>query len=411
MDLEGYSFCVREDFSLLAVPMELVKPPSVVDRSNLDQVHSADKGFVIGSVARRKIRSAAYNLYLNATRDEQLKVRFVTFTFPSLPDNLCTLDFVSQDIILHRLFLKFLDNERKNYGLDKWLWVNERQSGDRKINGESSRGVVHYHCLFRYSFNPIDYTDRSGYIVDYWLANVRWLNLLRRNGFVIFNSAFFDSRFSQRRSIIEKELSELDYRSIYDRFKKGDLNIYTQSGKQSVFLQPLDFDKKPIDNIVALSKYLAAYISKDSKKSEESYILETYFPDSVVHDVESEKELNKIYARRWGCSRGLVTRKEYVCECFAEQFGGEIVNDAPFSFVDETTGELVYRSPERLHISDKRKLLNFYTLDRKVRVNEFELDIGGKSFRCFYFPPCFELWSQVPEYCDFFKASFGFNFV
>ena len=119
LDLTKYALKLREDFSLMLVPaatkeIERKERDTPVDR---DYSNTAEKGYVISPAAKRKIRSAAFGLYLKCSRDEQLNLRFVTFTFPSLPDYLKDLSKVEQDAELQTIFLKFLDNERNNYGL------------------------------------------------------------------------------------------------------------------------------------------------------------------------------------------------------------------------------------------------------------------------------------------------------
>ena len=204
-----YAIQIREDFSLFVAPLGMVRANKPSERDDIDRSHTAEKGYIMSNRAKRKIRSAVYSLYCRATREEQLNLRFVTFTFPPLPKKYDGLDQKAQDDILHKLFKKFIDNERKesNTGingqptkLDRYLWVNERQDGERLKGISDARNVLHYHCLFRYTFP-----------VDYWTCNIRWLNLLHRNGFEIFNNAFSAIGYQEQKRQVVEWLESLDY--------------------------------------------------------------------------------------------------------------------------------------------------------------------------------------------------------
>jgi hypothetical protein len=107
--------------------------------------NSAEDGYRMGNRSRVKIRSAAQALWLG-NADRRGDMRFVTFTFPELPEAWRDKPESEQDEFLYRLFHKFRKNETVNYGLKKYLWVNERQQ----------RGFIHFHCLFLYE-KKIDY--------------------------------------------------------------------------------------------------------------------------------------------------------------------------------------------------------------------------------------------------------------
>jgi hypothetical protein len=397
----NFVFQVREDFSLLVAPKSLSELNNGVYREDIDRSHDAEKGFIISSRAKRKIRSAVYSLYCRATREEQLNLRFVTFTFPPLPQILLNSDVKAQDAFLHNLFKKFIDNERKEgfrgrdgkaVRLEKYLWVNERQDGSRLKGIVDARNVLHYHCLFRYSSN-----------VDYWTCNVRWLNLLHRNGFQIFNQAFLaGASYKERRLKVIELLENLDYKSLYDMRDQLKIEVWRISKgfqTESIFLQPVDFDKSQIQDVQSLGKYLSAYITKDHEAAAD----------------ERQKELLKIYARRWGCSRGLVIPKEIIQEQFNQAFPQEIINEETggqsLTIVDEDTGEIIDIFPGILTAMHKESVLKLYRLDHKAYASKFEIEVQGNKFECYYFPPRFELWAQMPEIKQFFKKAFGYNIV
>ncbi|MDR0824690.1 MAG: hypothetical protein LBN74_06310, partial [Prevotella sp.] len=143
-------------------------------KENKKPTNLSEFGYLISSRSKKAIKNAANSIFFRSEHKEYL--RFITFTFPPLPESFS--DKVQEDKYLHKLFLKFIDNERKHYGLNKWLWTNERQSGERLEEHEKgSREVLHYHCIF-------EYENR----INYYMVNLRFLRLLYRNNFNILSS-------------------------------------------------------------------------------------------------------------------------------------------------------------------------------------------------------------------------------
>ncbi len=375
--LKHYRAVVREDFSLMLVPKSLGTNTPEGERqpkAEQDFSHTAEKGFQLSGKGARKIRSAAMSLYLTLERKQQLQLKFVTLTFPELPEEKQNLTRQEQDEWLHGIFKHFLDNERKNYKLQKYLWVNERQNGERIEDTRKCRGVLHYHCLFSY----VDY-------VHYWRVNLRWLNLLRREGFTIYSESFLRPRFERTRAVIDEKLRVSDY----DFFAKNRDKFYTvalNGQRKSIFLQPVDFSNEPIKDVGKVGAYLAPYLSKEAR--------------------EQAGEDSKIYAKRWACSRGLVTRVEDIQAAFTDLLPGEITT-LP-TLIDEETGEVF--EGETLKNVNVEQLLTKYQLDQSKKPVSFAIEVDKKSYLLHLFYAPFELWAQIPEMRDFFKQKFNFNF-
>jgi len=394
----SFLFQVREDFSLFVAPIAMGDLQRGEPREDIDRSNTAEKGYILSGRSKRKIKSAVYSLYCRGTRAEQRQLRFVTFTFPPLPEEHETKTVQEQDKFLHSIFKKFLDNERKesNNGINRtktklthYVWVNERQDGKRLEGIVQARNILHYHCLFKYS-SP----------VDYWTCNVRWLNLLHRNGFEIFNSEFLKPEYKELRAKVLHYLKTLQYEELYNI--REQLRITVWRGlhgfkEESIFLQPVDFDKKPIEDVDKLGKYLAAYITKDN-----------------IELSEEEEDNLKVYARRWCCSRGLVIQKDEVNKQFLQAYPKEITREntsvgADLEIIDIDTGEIL--TAPALITLDNESILKLYRLDKKAYAKKFELEVQGKKFECYYFPPQFKLWVQMPDMKQFFKTAFGYNII
>lgn len=322
-------------------------------------VNSSDNGYVIRSRSKQAIRNAANSIFFRSEYKEYL--RFVTFTFPPFPDQFETKSL--EDKYLHNLFKKFLDNERKNYGLQRWLWVNERQSGDRLADHEkSAREVLHYHCIF-------EYENR----INYYLVNLRFLRLLHRNGFNILSS------YSQ--AVKKTSLHYPQLKKACLAIAKGDFNylianterMYLRDNlgiKRFIFLSPVDFEKIRYESldIQAVSRYITKYISKSS---------------------------DKIYCRRWGSSQGLILTDDQL-NGFMNEFAGE-------ELVDPDTGEVI-------SYLDQQKMLAFFTLGKEdAKVLKFTVNMGNKDEDVYYIPPNWQKWRHHSFLMRKFKQYFGYE--
>jgi hypothetical protein len=152
--LENYVLKVRRDFSSVFVPGRLFAPQfkrkkynagraydnlgnyafahsldcdcrdCLADRDQVPApgVNRSENGFLIRSRSKHAIRNAANSIFYRCA--DRSRLRFITFTFPPLPaEKLKEFgnDKTREDKYLHIIFKKFLDNERKNYGLRMWL--------------------------------------------------------------------------------------------------------------------------------------------------------------------------------------------------------------------------------------------------------------------------------------------------
>jgi len=85
----------------------------------------------------RKLAGAAVNMF----RKKQNEIIFVTYTTKQ----------VIEHSVINKIFSNHLHNLSKNYGLNSFLWVAERQK----------RGAIHYHCLFDIPYVDIRKITRS----------------------------------------------------------------------------------------------------------------------------------------------------------------------------------------------------------------------------------------------------------
>lgn len=316
-------------------------------------------GYLITGRSKQAIRNAANSIFFRV--EDKTNLRFVTFTFPKLPKQFDSK--TDEDKFLHSLFLKFLDNERKNYGLTAWLWVNERQSGERLKDGEkTAREVLHYHCLFVYK----DY-------LNYSICNLRFLRLLQRNGFSVLSSFAGQTQ----KGTPEFDRVATAYRELkkgnYDFFLKNSENMYMRDLlgiKRFIFVSPVDFEKIKYStlDIGRVSTYISKYCSKSS---------------------------DKIFCRRWGSSRGLIVKKETLKEFCLDHFSEEIV--------DESTGEIIFSV-------DNPKLFNFLIMgDMKSTMLKFTQEIDGKETEMFYVPPNWGKWAKHSGIRSMFIKYFNYK--
>ena len=282
----------------------------------------------------------------------------MTFTFPPLPDSHKDESLPVVDQFLYGLFKKFLNNERNNYGLRRYVWVNERQ--------KQTRDMLHFHCLFEYDST-----------IDYYETNLRFLNLLRRHGFNIYSNQFCSDTFSDYRNFISEKLDNLDYQY----FKKNKKYLYCgepkvvldsqgnpvldsdgrpKKRKESIFIHPVDFEK-PINDVVHLGYYLSKYVSKDEEKE-------------------------KVYCRRWASTRGLFQLKADVFNEFDNKTLLEHYTDC----------------------SEEQKEKGGYPRERQLKPVQFEYEVHGVKYTGYYFPPCFRKWQMDKSMQDYFEAKFGF---
>lgn len=322
-------------------------------------VNDSENGYLITSRSRQAIKNAANSIFFRSEHKEYL--RFVTFTFPPVPVKHETK--VQEDQYLHQLFKKFLDNERKNYGLKRWLWTNERQSGDRLEQHEKqAREVLHYHCIF-------EYEDR----VNYYLVNLRFLRLLHRNNFDILSSY---SKTVKKNSFQYSQLKKT-----CQAIAKGDYNYLIEDTermyirdelgiKRFVFLSPVDFERIRYSSldIGKISAYITKYISKSS---------------------------DKIFCRRWGSSRGLVISDSQLKE-FAEA-------NFPKESIDYDTGEIIIST-------DIAKVFNFFIMgDMSTKLRKFNVEVFGKDHEFIYIPPNWQKWRNHSKLSEMFKQCFNYN--
>ena len=389
---DSHAFILRRDFSSTLVPRRALTPSSRRKkreriRSHFDildahaghavtcdceccvstredtpvkSTNRAIQGYSIGSRSRLAIKNAANSLFFRSQNKQYL--RFITFTFPPLPKAFATK--VEEDKYLHNLFKKFLDNERKNYGLVEWLWTNERQSGDRLASHEKlAREVLHYHCIF-------EYKDR----INYYLVNLRFLRLLLRHNFDILSSySKAVAKSSLQYPGLKKTCIALkggDYKYLIEdterMYLRDELGI-----KRFVFLSPVDFERIRYSSldIGRVSAYISKYISKSS---------------------------DKVYCRRWGSSQGLVLKKEQLEEFAKDICGTEVV--------DEDTGEI-------MTVIDKTRFFNFMICgDKSAELIKFRVPAFDQDNEDFYFiPPAWHKWRKYSILYNKFKEYFGYE--
>ncbi len=368
---EDYHLQVRQDFMLSAIPkyiqehiesirtsFEMIKEYVIkprwytqfIERLQEGREAANATGFRLTSRSKQRVRAASYSLFLSSEYMIRENLRFVTFTFPDLPATLKKLSKPQQDKALHKIFLKFLDNERKNYGLLKWVWVNELQT-------ETQRNVLHYHSLFSYEKTP-----------DYYLLNLRFINHLRRNGFDIFAYFFRDRRFTAHRQEVVKLLEKSDYNTFsanrdYTRYQlTTEIDPRTgQPQKVSIFFQPVDIEKPKADNIGKVSSYLSKYISK-------------------AEDGE------RVCCRRFGCSRGLVPKREEIFKDFSKKDLLQIFS------MQKKSDVLAGKHP-------------FFEVPPKDKNGEIVKELPST----FIYPPKWEIWNTIINFPNKLCQNFGKN--
>lgn len=321
-------------------------------------LNNSENGYVIRSRSRQAIKNAANSIFFRCQHKEYL--RFITFTFPPLPKAFDSK--VDEDKFLHGLFKKFIDNERKHYGLVKWLWTNERQSGDRLESHEkSSREVLHYHCIF-------EYEDR----INYYLVNLRFLRLLHRNNFDILSSHSKAVKKNSFQYTTLKSACQAIAKGDYDYFLQDSERLYFRDHlgiKRFMFLSPVDFERIKYNalNIGKISAYITKYISKAS---------------------------DKIYCRRWGCNKGLLISDEQLLNFAKENFPAEII--------DYSTGEITMTF-------DKESLFKFLIMnDQDTNLIKFEVEIGTRKEEFIYIPPNWSKWRLHSGLSSIFFRHFNY---
>jgi hypothetical protein len=242
-------------------------------------------GYVISTRARVGVRAAGQALFLNLFNNVSYSPYFITLTFPDIPGDILpgesSIPYQERDRFCHDLFKRFIRYEKTRHGLNSYVWVNERQSGER---GGTSRGYTHYHivCL---------YDD----MVDYRYINLRWLRLLHGEGLQVFSEyAPEDEGF--RRDV----MSSLQSAS-YSRLREV-YHVYDSDRRRhSIFRCPLDITpvKWSENDHMKVINYLLKYISKDCDE--------------------------RIYCRRWGYSVNLRVNKDAFDE-LVERFNIERVD-------------------------------------------------------------------------------------
>lgn len=391
--LDNYVLKIRRDFSSVLIPVSAMPPGTrrkkqVKDRTRFNTrnhliSHAADcscddctllsdvidddtpakndseNGYVIRSRSKQAIKNAANSIFFRSEHKEYL--RFVTFTFPPVPVEHETK--VQEDKYLHDLFKKFLDNERKNYGLKRWLWTNERQSGDRLDKHEKhAREVLHYHCIF-------EYEDR----INYYFVNLRFLRLLHRNNFDILSS---HSKAFKKTSLDYPKLKaacQAIAKGDYDYLVKDTERMYFRDElgiKRFMFLSPVDFERIRYSSldIGKISAYITKYISKSS---------------------------DKIYCRRWGSSKGLVISDSQLKQFAVENF--------PDEQIDYDTGEIIVTV-------NMQKMFNFFCMgDPSTKLFRFKVDIMDKEEELIYIPPNWQKWRSHSHLVSVFKQYFNYN--
>lgn len=321
--------------------------------------NDSENGYIIRSRSKQAIKNAANSIFFRSEHKEYL--RFVTFTFPPVPVKF--EDKVQEDKYLHNLFKKFLDNERKNYGLKRWLWTNERQSGERLDKHEKhAREVLHYHCIF-------EYEDR----INYYLVNLRFLRLLHRNNFDVLSS--------HSKAVKKTSLEYPKLRKACQAIAKGDYTYFVQDTermyfrdelgiKRFMFLSPVDFERIRYSSldIGKISAYITKYISKSS---------------------------DKIYCRRWGSSKGLVISDSQLKQFAEENF--------PQEHIDYDTGEIIVTA-------NQEQIFKFFCMgDPDTKLFKFKVEILDKEEELIYIPPNWQKWRTHSRLTEVFKQYFNYN--
>lgn len=111
--------------------------PRVYNLALLD--HKKDgsiaKGYSLSNRVVTKIKDSVVKLF----NERQYNITFWTYTFKI---DSSTEHVVTSQNLMNKYFSKLLENTKKTFGLQRYVWVSER----------TEQGCIHYHCIFDLPF-------------------------------------------------------------------------------------------------------------------------------------------------------------------------------------------------------------------------------------------------------------------
>lgn len=178
------------------------------ETENYERKNNSDNGFKLTQRSKDKIRKYISGYFLEKDQTDS-NVLWITLT---VPPHRWGYDYTPEveDRIVVKQLSKFLENLKKNHGLIDFIWVAERQSGERnKKKGieKTATNSVHYHCVL----------DFEKYVPVQNL-NLYWVGLMNEAGFKAFS----------HKTYLEKKDKLFDYQAVYER-NSGLFNPYTFS--------------------------------------------------------------------------------------------------------------------------------------------------------------------------------------
>lgn len=236
----------------------------------------------LGNRSKKRIRQILS--YVQYTKKNTYNY-FITLTFPKSDIQLAEKERHKQQ---NSLLSIFLENLRKNYGVESYLWVAEIQDGKRN-NYQHATYNLHYHVVIT--------SNKRICVVG---LNIYWLRILERYGYEVFNKAKCVEMASDT-SVPDDPLSiQLGRKShpvttIAQRILSGDFTINRRVSYSNEFSpkSPLlklihhPVDMEIIDSKNKLKNYLTKYVTKNNQ--------------------------TEVYGRVWGCTRNysrLITKLE-----------------------------------------------------------------------------------------------------
>ena len=187
-----------------------------LDFLNAEKHGNKEKTYTISKKASTVIKSSLVRQW----NEHKHRITFWTFTFKNTPE---TRSVVHDQRLMNQFFSKVLENTKKTFGLNSYLWVSER----------TEKHGIHYHCTFDIPYLPKETKKDKFYkYVDYFKNS--FSDFLRNNGVIVDNSVQYCSigfgskfdKYGNRRGSVVRSLGAIsayigNYISKSTRIERG----------------------------------------------------------------------------------------------------------------------------------------------------------------------------------------------
>lgn len=253
------------------------------------------KGQTMSQRTKTKIKDNICKLYWKL-KEGKNQVEFITLTVTGRKDG-DKYNPERDDQLVKKCLQTWLDNMRKNYGLESYVYVAERQTGKRKSNNEVPTNALHYHLVT--SWKTGIEKQKGGKLKNLrgmppiQNVNLYWCLLLDKEGFKSISQKGIE--FLQRNPDIQEMFyhkrfgySIQAYCAIHDTLSPMQMKRHSKAelkemGKEWQLFQLVcnPVDRQKINDLKGLRTYMTKYLGKGSNDN------------------------HKIYARIWGKSKDL----------------------------------------------------------------------------------------------------------